>query len=249
MVLGAVLVLIGLPVVLALVEAVSFHVQNRNNGSIVSSGQKREYLLYVPKSYDRAKPTPLVISMHGGALWGAAQREISQWNEVAEREGVIVVYPSGIEGPGTQALGSEPRIRTHAGCPIHLGADRHAEGGLQHRRDDASTQTGFPMAAAWRSSCPARCPIGSRRSGWWRLLNYCRGTGVRTDEPVPMIAFHGTADRQVPYNGGRTWVAPVRFPSIPDLDGELGSKEPVRNEPGRFCGGRGRHPPRIHELC
>ena len=30
-----------------------------------------------------------------------------------------------------------------------------------------------------------------------------------------MIAFHGTADPVTPYNGGRTWVAPEPFPSIP----------------------------------
>ena len=65
-VIGAVLILISLPLLLALVEAVSFHVRNRNNGSIVSSGEKREYLLYVPKSYDATRPAPLVISMHGG---------------------------------------------------------------------------------------------------------------------------------------------------------------------------------------
>lgn len=38
--------------------------------TIVSSGQKREYLLYVPRSYDRAKPTPLVISMHAAGRGG-----------------------------------------------------------------------------------------------------------------------------------------------------------------------------------
>ena len=32
---------------------------------------------------------------------------------------------------------------------------------------------------------------------------------------VPMIAFHGTADPEVPYNGGKSWVAPERFPSTP----------------------------------
>lgn len=54
-VIGAVLLIIGLPVVLVLIAAVSISVLNRTNGAIVSSGQKREYLLYVPKSYDRAK--------------------------------------------------------------------------------------------------------------------------------------------------------------------------------------------------
>jgi len=29
---------------------------------MISSGEKREYLLYVPRSYDRTKPAPLVIS-------------------------------------------------------------------------------------------------------------------------------------------------------------------------------------------
>jgi polyhydroxybutyrate depolymerase len=29
-----------------------------------------------------------------------------------------------------------------------------------------------------------------------------------------MIAFHGTADPQVPYTGGRTWMFPVRFPDV-----------------------------------
>src|SRR5260221_9278742 len=99
-VLVAVLVLINLPVALALIEAVSFYVLNGNNGTIVSSGEKREYLLYVPRSYDRTRPTPLVISMHGAAGWPAAQMETSQWNKVAEEDGFIVVYPSGLGGAG-----------------------------------------------------------------------------------------------------------------------------------------------------
>src|SRR5216110_1906150 len=53
----AVLALLSLPVLLVLVEAVSFRVANRPNGSFMSSGRKREYVLYVPRSYDPAKPT------------------------------------------------------------------------------------------------------------------------------------------------------------------------------------------------
>src|SRR6266516_1829753 len=97
---GVVLALLSLPVLLVLVEAVSFRVVNRPNGSFMSSGRKREYVLYVPGSYDRAKPTPLVISLHGAGLWGAAQKETSQWNRVADEHGFIVVYPSGEGGGG-----------------------------------------------------------------------------------------------------------------------------------------------------
>src|SRR5260370_4415496 len=97
---GAVLALLSLPVLLVLVEAVSFRVANRPNGSFMSSGRKREYLLYVPRSYDRSKPTALVISLHGASMWGAAQKETSQWNRVADEHGFIVVYPSGEGGGG-----------------------------------------------------------------------------------------------------------------------------------------------------
>ena len=58
-VIGVLLAIIGLPVVLVLVVVVSVAVLDRTNGSIVSSGKPRSYLLYVPQSYDRAKPTPM----------------------------------------------------------------------------------------------------------------------------------------------------------------------------------------------
>lgn len=62
MLMSAVLAIIGLPVVLVLIAAGSISLLDRTNGTIVSSGRKREYLLYVPRSYDPTKPTPLVIS-------------------------------------------------------------------------------------------------------------------------------------------------------------------------------------------
>jgi uncharacterized membrane protein YvlD (DUF360 family) len=56
----AVLVLIGLPIVLVLLTFGFFYSvfyfpnwTSATTGTIVSSGEKREYLLYVPKSYDR----------------------------------------------------------------------------------------------------------------------------------------------------------------------------------------------------
>ena len=106
-VLGAALAFASLPVLMVPIEAVSFYSANRDNGSFVSSGEKREYVLYVPSSYDRSKPTPLVISMHGAGLWGAAQRDISRWNELADTKGFIVVYPSGVGGKGVRMWRAE----------------------------------------------------------------------------------------------------------------------------------------------
>jgi poly(3-hydroxybutyrate) depolymerase len=94
-------VLIGLPL-LFFVLAIGFfysvfYFPNRTNaaGTIISSGQKRDYLLYVPKSYDHLKPTPLVISLHTSMSWPSSASAISQWNRAADEYGFIVVYPAG----------------------------------------------------------------------------------------------------------------------------------------------------------
>src|SRR2546423_3636605 len=91
---GAVLALLSLPVLLVLVEAVSFRVANRPSGSFMSSGRKREYLLYVPRSYDRAKPTPLVISLHGAGPGGAGAEENRRTKRRGGPRGAIFLYSS-----------------------------------------------------------------------------------------------------------------------------------------------------------
>src|SRR5580693_4408986 len=119
-VIRAVLVVIGLPIFLVL-HAVGFFYSvfyfpnwtRAAPGAIVSSGEKREYLLYVPKSYDRTKPTPLVITLHTSMSWPSSSMAISQWNLVADENGFIIVYPAGTgRGPKSwEMTGSETPSR------------------------------------------------------------------------------------------------------------------------------------------
>ncbi len=214
-VIGAVLAFISLPLVLALIEAVSFYASNRANGSFVSSGQEREYLLYVPKSYDRSRPTALVISMHGAAMWGAAQKETSQWNKEAEREGFIVVYPSGDASAGPRIwhverdaalLVKDVRFISELIDTLEAGYNidptRIYANGLSNGGGMA-----FVLSCTLSDRIAAVGMVAAAQLLPWK---WC------TDQrPVPMIAFHGTADPQVPYKGGKTYAAPVWFPSVP----------------------------------
>jgi polyhydroxybutyrate depolymerase len=93
------LIVLGLLITLILLVAAAFWLANDTNGTLVSSGEERSYLLYVPENYDPSAPTPLVISIHGFAEWPAHQMEISHWNSLADQYGFIVVYPSGTRFP------------------------------------------------------------------------------------------------------------------------------------------------------
>jgi polyhydroxybutyrate depolymerase len=206
---GAVLILLGLPAVLALSEAVAFYVRNRNNGSIVSSGEKREYLLYVPRTYDRARPTPLVISMHGAGGWPVQQRDMSRWNRLADEHGFIVVYPAGTGGAGPRIwrMGGERDVRFIADlidtleAAYNIDPARIYANGLSNGGGMA-----FVLSCTLSDRIAAVGMVGAAQLLPW---SWC------TDRrPVPMINFHGTADRFAPYNGGSSWVTGTPLPGV-----------------------------------
>jgi polyhydroxybutyrate depolymerase len=211
-VIGAVVIVISLPVVLAAFEAISFRIRNRNNGFMISSGEKREYLLYVPRSYDRTKPSPLVISMHGAGGWPVQQMNLSQWNRMADSQGFIVVYPSGLErvGPRVWRVGpdfakdvrfiSEIIDKLEAAYnvdPARIYANGFSNGGGM----------AFVLSCTMSDRIAAVGMVGAAQTLPW---SWCRESRA-----VPMIAFHGTADRFAFYDGGQSWVAPRPFPAVP----------------------------------
>ncbi len=214
MVLVAVLALISLPAALVVLEAVSFHARNRSNGVMVSAGYDREYLLHVPRSYDRTRPTPLVISMHGGAMWPAAQKETSRWNELAEREGFIVVYPSGIRGDGPRHWDADGG----PGQPADVQFISELIDTLRTRYNIDSTRiyaNGLSNGAGM--TFVLSCELSDRIAavGLVAAAHFLPFSWCADRRPVPMIAFHGTADLHVRYHGGKAWMAPYTFPSIP----------------------------------
>jgi polyhydroxybutyrate depolymerase len=222
-VIGAVLVIIGLPVVLVLIAVVSFYASfyalSRANGTIVSSGQKREYLLYVPRSYDRAKPTPLVISMHAAALWPAAQMETSQWNKVADEHGFIVVYPSGttLRGGGTGVLPKVWLLRPDADLLANVRFISELIDTLEAAYNIDPTRiyaNGFSNGGAMAFALSCRLSHRIAAVGTVSAAQDQRPWSWCADSrPVPLINFHGTADL-VPYNGGMVWASPRPFPSV-----------------------------------
>jgi poly(3-hydroxybutyrate) depolymerase len=214
--LRAVRVLLAAPVALAMVSCVSFYARNRDNGGFVSSGEERTYRLYVPKSYDRGRPTPLVISLHGGGLWGAAQMEMSRWNAVADEHGFIVVYPSGAGGRGPRAWhvgavgGDSARdVRFIAELIDTLKASYDIDP-TRIYADGLSNGGGM----AFLLSCTMSDRVAA--VGMVASAQFLPWSGCKDQRAVPMIAFHGTEDRFTPYHGGSSWVAGDHvFPSIP----------------------------------
>jgi polyhydroxybutyrate depolymerase len=216
-VIGAVLCCVGLPPLFVLINAASFYSVNLTNGTITTSaGQTREYILYVPKRYDRATPTPLVISIHGAANWPSFQMHLSQWNTLADADGFIVVYPAGEGGgPKTWFLrGRQTPSRMPDVMFISELIDRlEASYNIDPARIYANGLSNgggvtFALSCVLSDRIAAFGPVAAAVT---LPLDWCDGS-----RPAPMIAFHGTGDRFTPYHGAKVWLAPRPFPSIPE---------------------------------
>lgn len=217
--LGAVLLCITLPGVAALVEGVSFYARNRSSGFITVGEWKRGYVLHVPSGHDYSGPAPLVISLHGAGLWGAAQRDISRWNDLADAEGFVVAYPSGVGRASPRVWSPNPgprlmrdvefitRLIDTLAARYDVDPDRVYVNGLSN---------GGGMTFALSCLAPERVAAAGIVAGAlthpWDL---CAGAPT-----LPVVVIHAIGDPVVPYEGGQTWVGPRPFPNIPDWVGQ-----------------------------
>ena len=201
--------LLLLPLLIAAILGAAFFFRNRNNGSIIVDGETRAYLVHVPPGYDRSHAVPLVISMHGAGGWPAQQMRMTRWNRLADRDGFIVVYPSGKDAAG-------PRI-WHASDVTYITRliDRlERDYNIDRTRIYAN---GFSNGGGM--TFVLSCTISDRLAavGLAGAAQPLPWSWCRDARPIAMIAIHGTDDRFAPYRGGQSPIVPEGhpFPSIP----------------------------------
>ena len=210
-VIGGALIFLGLPALLTLLTIVTIRVLDQTNGSLLTSGRVRTYLVHVPPSYDRTRPTPLVISMHGAAGWPAQQQNLSRWNKVADEKGFIVAYPAGSGVPKIWHVFHEAGLArdvTFISAMIdtiertyNIDSTRIYANGISNGGGMA-----FVLSCTMSNRIAAIGLVSAAQTLPWSWCTESR--------PIPMIDFHGTADPIIPFKGGHSSMAPETFPDV-----------------------------------
>jgi polyhydroxybutyrate depolymerase len=162
--------------------------------------RERAYLLYRPANLSRQQPAPLVLVLHGGFGSGSQAERAYRWDALADREGLVVVYPDGI-GRSWNAGGMccGPALREgvdDAGFLAQL-IEVVARAENIDRRRVYMTGMSNGAAMAYRYACEARAPVAA--------IGPVAGTFSQAcphPQPVSVFAIHGLADQNVPFAGG-----------------------------------------------
>ena len=219
---GTVVVVVGLPLVVIMIALVWISVLDRPTDAS-SPPTTRGSTFSTPDSYHPTTPAPLIISMHAGATWPAQQKNLSRWNRIADENGFIVVYPS-----GTPQLVNVARIWHTFDRGAGLERDvRFISELIDTLRSayniDPARIYANGMSNGGGMAFVLSCTLSDRIAAVGMVApaqslprDWCTAT-----RPVPMIAFQGTADPMVPYDGGRFGdpfnpVKPV-FPAVRDF--------------------------------
>ncbi len=164
----------------------------------------RSYLLTTPPTH-HGDPLPVVLDFHGLSESDTLEAITTQFSAEALANGFIVVFPQGTGSP--------------AGWDIEPGTEAHANHDIEFVNamlDKLETTlcvdrsriyaTGLSDGALFDSLLA--CTMSNRIAAVAPVAGVAMPTPCRPSRPVPILAFHGTADPILPFNGGVVGTTP-----------------------------------------
>jgi polyhydroxybutyrate depolymerase len=163
---------------------------------VAAGGQGRYYLLTAP-SAGASKALPLVINFHGLLEGAQIHSQMSAMGPVAQHDGFVVAFPNG------------------SGNPIHWNVEQNAEGAA----DIAYVKAMVAQIGATRCIDTSRtyamglsdgsifishlaCELPGTFAAYAMVSGLQVEKGCQPPSPQRILAFHGTADPILLFNGG-----------------------------------------------
>ncbi len=161
--------------------------------TITSGGVERMYVLHVPALYEGLEPAPLVVVLHGFSLTGSFMSGYTLFGEAGDAEGFVSVFPNGLGDPprwnADKAVDQADDVAFLQDAIADVEADLCID---DERVFVAGYSNGGGMAQ--RLACDAPDTVAA--------IGTVAATYADCQADVPWVAFHGSLDPLVPYEGG-----------------------------------------------
>lgn len=179
---------------------------NSGAETIVHDNINREYVLYIPNSYDGISAVPLLVNFHGFGGSASEFMSYADMRSIAETDTFILAYPQGSCLDGSSHWNA---------CP--LGGDNKSNvddfGFIESMINEISSQYNIDMeriyAAGYSNGGMMAYGLANYKSDLIAAVASVSGVMLdcigSTSHPMPVVHLHGTSDGVLPYNGGDGW--------------------------------------------
>ena len=180
--------------------------KNSEAKDIVHNGINREYILYIPHSYDGTSSIPLVLNFHGFGDSASNYFQNVDMRSVADSNTFILVYPQGTCIDGYSHWNP---------CPI--GGDNKSTvddlGFIEALINEVSLEYNVDMkrvyAVGYSNGSMMTYGLANYKSNLIAAVASVSGAMLDckggTSHPMPVVHFHGTSDGVLPYNGNNVY--------------------------------------------
>ncbi len=180
--------------------------ENTNAQIIIHNEQTREYVLYIPESYDGNSAVPVIINFHG--FGGNATDFMNETNmrALADKEGFIIIYPQGSCLNGSSHWnpslpgGDNKSTADDYGFIDVLINEIAANYNINQKRIYACGYSNGGMFAYG---------LAQNKSNLIAAIGSVSGAMIETTpnptRPIPLINIHGTNDDVLPYEGSNDY--------------------------------------------
>lgn len=170
-------------------------------------GETRTYLLHVPphppRRFRRIEPYPLLIVLHGSGAAGETVRHMSRLDSLADVRDFVVAYPDGTRN----WLGLQSGWNAGQCCGPAARNDVDDVGFLRALITEVSSGLAIDRrriyVAGFSDGARMAYRVGCEMSGEIAAIGVVAGSLVEREcspsRPIPLIAFHGTSDDEVPF--------------------------------------------------
>ncbi len=197
--------------------------------SLQSGGHTREVIVHVPANYSGKTKVPLVLNLHGSESTAQAQEVFSGMDATSDADGFLVAYPQALipaaggydwNIPGVPLLGGQnPPANAANDVTFLTGLVRSLE--AKYCVDPIRVYaTG--MSGGGRMASQLACDASQTFAAVAPVAGLRFPSPCPAARPVPVIAFHGTADAVDPFEGNGQ---PYWTYSVPVAAGRWATKD------------------------
>lgn len=165
---------------------------NAQLDSIYNQGEYRTFIVHEPTGYSPSNQYPIVLNLHGLSSSATFQQNYTQFDDIADSLGFIVVYPNGTSNSWTTIGNSDVDFLSSLVDSIR------AEYSTNHCLFVTGFSQGGFMTYKFANNTPHNVTAIAVGSG---NMSFALQNSSASAPQIPVMHFHGTDDNIVTYDG------------------------------------------------